>query len=210
MRLVAEQHAIGGGERQRVGGALLPAQMLRARHQLAVLHPAELGERAVRRLVAPDALRGGEHRVAAVAFLVVAVVLVAMDDDLVADLPALDLRADRPDDARGVRAGDVIGLLVDVEHRDRLAERRPDAVVVDARRPSRKPALRGCRAARSARPRPASTARAGRAAPCAPPRRTSTPAHGRAAGFRRSRRGPCSRRRRKGGRAQRRPRSEWP
>ena len=131
MRLVAEQHAIGGGERQGVGGALLPAQVLRPRHQLAVLHPAELGEGAVRRLVAPDALRGGKHRVAAVALLVVAVVLVAMDDDLVADLPAPNLRPDRPDDARRVGAGDVKRLLVDVEHRHRLAERGPDAVVVD-------------------------------------------------------------------------------
>jgi hypothetical protein len=132
MRLVAEQHAIGGGQRQGVGGALLPAQMPRARHQLAVLHPAELGEGAVRRLVAPDALRGGKHRVAAVAFLVVAVVLVAMDDDFVADLPAPHPRPDRPDDARRVRSGDVIGLLVNVEHRHRLAERGPDVVVVHA------------------------------------------------------------------------------
>ncbi len=134
VRLVAEQHAVGGGERQRVGRRLLPGQVLRALHQLPVLHAAELGEGAVRRLVAPDALRGREHRVAAVAFLVVAVVLVAVDDDLVADLPALDLGADRPDDARGVGAGDVVGILVHVERRDRLAERRPDAVVVDARR----------------------------------------------------------------------------
>ncbi len=131
---MAEQHAVGGCERQRVRRRLLPGQVLRPLHQLAVLHPAELGERAVGRLVAPDALRGREHRIAAVAFLVVAVVLVAVDDDLVADLPALDLGADRPDDARGVRAGDVVGVLVHVEHRDRLAERRPDAVVVDARR----------------------------------------------------------------------------
>ena len=108
--------------------------MLRARHQLTVLHAAELREGAVRRLVAPDALRGGEHRIAAVAFLVVAVVLVAMDDDLVADLPALDLGADRPDDPGRVGTGDVIGGLVDVEGRDRLAERRPDAVVIDAGR----------------------------------------------------------------------------
>ena len=131
---MAEQHAVGGGERQRVGGGLLPGQVLGPVHQLPVLHAAELGEGAVRRLVPPDALRGREHRVAAVAFLVVAVVLVAVDDDLVADLPALDLGADRPDDARGVGAGDVIGILVHVERRDRLAERRPDAVVVDARR----------------------------------------------------------------------------
>src|SRR4051812_1892285 len=102
--------------------------MLRARHQLAVLHAAELRERAVRRLVAPDALRRREHRVAAVALLVVAVVLIAMNDNLVAALPALDLRADRPDDTRRVRAGDVIGRLVHVERRDRLAEPGPDAV----------------------------------------------------------------------------------
>ena len=134
MRLMAEQHAIGGGERQRVGGRLFPGEMLGALHELAVLHAAELGEGAVRRLIAPDALRGREHRVAAVALLVVPVVLVAVDDDLVADLPALDLGADRPDDAGGVGAGDVIGELVDVEHRDRLAERGPDAIVIDAGR----------------------------------------------------------------------------
>ena len=129
---MAEQHAIGGGERQRIGRALLPGEMLRALHQLARLHLAELGERAVRRLVAPDALAGGEHRIAAVALLVVAVVLVTVDDDLVADLPALHLGADRPDDARGIRARDVERLLVHVERRDRQAEPGPDAVVVDA------------------------------------------------------------------------------
>jgi hypothetical protein len=99
VRTMAEQHAVGGGERQRVAGALFPGEMLRALHQLARLHLAELGERAVRRLVAPDALAGGEHRIPAVALLVVAVVLVTVDDDLVADLPALHLGADRPDDA---------------------------------------------------------------------------------------------------------------
>ena len=108
--------------------------MLRPLHQLAVLNAAELGERPVRRLIAPDALRGREHRVAAVAFLVVAVVLVAVDDDLVADLPPLDLGPDRPNDARGVGPGDVIRVLVHVEHGNRLAERRPNPVVVDARR----------------------------------------------------------------------------
>ena len=47
----------------------------RARHQLARLHPAELGEGAVRRLIPPDALRLGEHRVATIALLVITVVL---------------------------------------------------------------------------------------------------------------------------------------
>jgi hypothetical protein len=91
--------------------------------QLAVLDAAELGERAVRRLVAPDALRRREHRIAAVALLVVAVVLVAVNDDLVADLPAFHLGADGPDDARGIRAGDVIVGLVNVERRNRLPSR---------------------------------------------------------------------------------------
>ena len=131
---MAEQHAIGGGERQRVAGRLFPGEMLRLRHQLARLHAAELRERAVRRLVAPDALRGREQRIAAIAFLVVAVVLIAMDDDFVADLPALHLGADRPDDAGRIRARDVIRVLVHVERRDRLAEAGPDAVVIDARR----------------------------------------------------------------------------
>ena len=132
MRLVAEQHPVGGGERQGVAGRLFPGQVLGARQQLSGLHPAELGEAAVRRLIAPDALAGGEHRVAAVAILVVAVVLIAVDDDLVARLPPLHLRAHLPDDARGVGAGDVVGLLVAVQRADRLAQRRPDAVVVDA------------------------------------------------------------------------------
>jgi hypothetical protein len=32
---MAEQHAVGGGERQRVAGALFPGQVLRALHELA-------------------------------------------------------------------------------------------------------------------------------------------------------------------------------
>src|ERR671918_392205 len=72
------------------------------RHQLARLHPAELGERAVGGFVAPDALARRQHRVAAVAFLVVAVVLVAVDHHLVADLPAPHLAADRPHDAAAI------------------------------------------------------------------------------------------------------------
>ena len=134
VRAVAEQHPPGRGERQRVAGALFPGQVLRPVHELLGLDPGELGEGAVRRLVAPDALGGREHRVAAVAFLVVAVVLVAVDDDLVADLPVADLLADRPDDAAGVGPGDMERRLVDVEGRDRRAERSPDAVIVDARR----------------------------------------------------------------------------
>ena len=125
VRAMAEQHAVGGGERQRVAGRLFPGQMLRPRQQLAVLHAGELGERAVGRLVAPDALRRREHRIAAVTLLVVAIVLVAVDDDFVADLPALHLGADGPDDAGRIGTGDMIGVLVHVEHRDRLCRARP-------------------------------------------------------------------------------------
>ena len=189
VRRVAEQHAIGGRERQRVAGRFFPGEVLRALHQLAVLDAAELGEGAVRRLIAPDALRGREHRVAAVALLVVPVVLVAVDDHLVADLPALHLGADRPDDAGSVGAGDVIGIFVRIEHGDGLAERGPDAIVIDARPPSRAPARRGCRAPRSARPRAAWRFPAAHAAPCGSPRRTCSWEHARAAESRPSHRG---------------------
>src|SRR5207244_10192884 len=91
-------------------------------HQLPRLHPAELGERSVRGLVTPDALRGREQRIAAVALLVVAVVLIAMDDDLVADLPAPHLVADRPDHPGGVGAGHMKWILPEIERRDRQAE----------------------------------------------------------------------------------------
>ena len=134
MRPVAEQHAVGGGQRQRVAARFLPRQMPRPVHQLLGLDAAELGETAVGRLVTPDALARREHGIAAVALLVIAVVLVAVHQDLVADIPARDFAADLPDHTRGVRAGHVVVLLVHVEDRNRLAQRSPDAVVVDARR----------------------------------------------------------------------------
>ena len=59
---MAEQHAIGGGEGKRVTGRLFPGQMRRLGHELARLHPAELRERAIRRLVAPDPLRRRQQR----------------------------------------------------------------------------------------------------------------------------------------------------
>src|SRR5262245_49702535 len=99
-----EQHAVRGCKTKRVAGSLFPGEMPRSFEQLTILHAAELSERPVGRLITPDALRDREHRIAAVAFLVVAVVLIAVDDDLVADRPAVDLRAHRPDDARGIGA----------------------------------------------------------------------------------------------------------
>ena len=58
-----------------------------------------------------------------------------MDDDLVAGLPVRDARADLPDDAGGIRAADVVavlGVVAVAEDGDRLAERCPDVVEVDA------------------------------------------------------------------------------
>src|SRR6476659_9252889 len=102
-----KQHAVRGGESKRVAGRFLPSEVLRPWQKLAALHARELREGSVRPLVAPDAPRGGEHRVAAVALFVIAVVLIAVDDDFVADLPALHLGPDRPHDARRIRACDV-------------------------------------------------------------------------------------------------------
>src|SRR5581483_4844245 len=56
MRAMAEEHAISGGEGQHVAAALLPCQVLGPLHELAALDAGELSERAVGRLVAPDAL----------------------------------------------------------------------------------------------------------------------------------------------------------
>src|ERR1051326_7687754 len=111
---MTEQHAIGGRERKGVAGRLFPGEVPRLLHQLARLNPTELRERTVRRLVTPDALGGREQRIAAVALLVVPVVLVAMDDDLVAYFPAPHLAADRPHDAGGVGARHVERILVNV------------------------------------------------------------------------------------------------
>ena len=61
--------------------------MLRPLEKLTVLHAAELRKGAIGRLVTPNALGRREHRIAAVAFLVVAIVLIAVDDDFVADTP---------------------------------------------------------------------------------------------------------------------------
>ena len=84
-------------------------------HQLLRLHPRELSKRAVGRFIAPDPLAGGKHRIAAVAFLVIAVILVAVNDNLVADLPAFDLVTNRPDDAGRIRPGNMEVGAMDIE-----------------------------------------------------------------------------------------------
>src|ERR1700691_4431418 len=106
--------------------------MRRLLHELARLHAAELRKRAVRRLIAPDTLRRRQQRVATVAVLVVAVVLIAVNDDFVADLPAIHFRAHGPNYAGGVGAGNVEWMLMSVERGNRHAEPGPHAVIVDA------------------------------------------------------------------------------
>src|SRR4051794_41510901 len=61
--------------------------------------------------------------------------LVAVDDDLVARLPARHAWADLPDDPGGIRAADVVAefrMVAVAPDPDGLAERRPDVVVVHA------------------------------------------------------------------------------
>ena len=134
MRPVAEQHAVGRRQGQGIAGRLLPGEMARTGHELLGLDSGELGEAAIAGLVAPDALTGGIHRIAAIAFLIVAIVLVAVYDDLVTDLPALHPGPDGPDNSRGIGSGDVDVALVNIEGTDGNAERGPHAVVVDTRR----------------------------------------------------------------------------
>ena len=114
--------------------------------------------------------------------------------DLVAGLPAGHARADLPDDARGVRAADVVAVLgvVAVAHTPTPARRAPPRRCCSSRpRPSRarSPRRRRARAPRSPR---AGRRRAARPrAPRGSPRRPSSPAACRA---RRPARRPCSRR----------------
>ena len=129
---LVHQHAVGGEVREAVGGGLLPREVRGLGQQLLGLDLAELGERAPRRLVAPDLLRRRRERVEAVDLGILVGGLVAVDDDLVAGRPAGDALADLPDDAGGVRAADVVVLVVVAEDGDGLAERGPHVVEVHA------------------------------------------------------------------------------
>ena len=164
-----DQHPVGGEVGQPVGGRLLPGEVLGLGQQLLGLDLAELRERAPGRLIAPDLLAGRGQRIEAVDLGILVGGLVAVDDDLVAGLPAGHALADLPDDAGGVGAADVVaplGVVAVAPDADRLAERGPDVVEVDARRPSR---------ARSPRTRPAR-------GPRSPPAGTRRPARPRAPG----------------------------
>ena len=132
-----DEHPVGGEVGQPVGGRLLPREMLGLGQQLLGLDLAELSERAPGRLIAPDLLGRGGQRIQAVDLGILVRRLVAVDDDLVAGLPARDALADLPDDAGGVRAADVVAPLRVVAvapHADGLAQRGPHVVEVHAGR----------------------------------------------------------------------------
>src|SRR5690349_4754274 len=112
MRPVAKKHPVGGCERKRVTGRFLPREMPRPFHELAVLHACELCKGTIRCLIAPDSLRGRKHRIAPVAFFIIAVVLIAMHNNFVTDFPTIDLRPNRPDNSRGVGTGHVVRVGV--------------------------------------------------------------------------------------------------
>ena len=131
---MAEEHAVGGSQGQRVARGFFPGQVPGTLHQLAILHAGELREGTVRGFITPDALRRREHRIAAIALFVIAVILIAMHDHFVADLPARHLGAHGPHNPGCIRACDMKRIFVPVDGRDWRTERRPDAVVIDTRR----------------------------------------------------------------------------
>ena len=139
VRLPAHQHAVGGGGAEQEAARRLPRETLRLGDALVRLGAGELAVAAVVRLVAPDAGGLGEHRILAGQHpRVVGSPPPAVHDDLVADLDVLDVLADCPHDAGAVAAAGVEVLRLaqlqalrdDVE---RLAQRGPHVVVVDAR-----------------------------------------------------------------------------
>ena len=100
--VVPEQHSIGGCQCQCVTGAFLPSQVLGTWHQLLRLNAGELAKGAIGGFISPNALAGRKHRIAAVTFFVFTVILIAVDYDLVANLPLFDLVTNGPNNARSV------------------------------------------------------------------------------------------------------------
>ena len=101
----AEQHPLRGRADEGGRRGRLPGQMIGLREHLVLLGDGELPERAVVVVVvvAPDAGRGGDHRVfAGHDPRVVVPPPAGMDDHLVADRHALDTLPDGVDDSRGV------------------------------------------------------------------------------------------------------------
>ena len=144
--VLADEHAVRRGVAQRVDRRLLPREVGRLRHQLVRLDDAEVGQAAEVRLEPPDPLVGGEHRVV-VRRRVLVVDVVAVHGHPVARLPVANGGPDAQHDARGVGTDHVVRQRValrplalatqaveEAERRQRLEDRRPHGVEVDARR----------------------------------------------------------------------------
>ena len=100
--VVRDQHAIRRRVAQRVDRRLLPGEVGGLGHQLVGLHDRDVREPAEVRLESPDSLIARQHRVVVAARILV-VDVVAVDRDLVADLPVAHRRADPQDDPGRVR-----------------------------------------------------------------------------------------------------------
>ena len=130
--MMSEQHPIGRCQSQGVTGRFFPRQMFGSRHQLLRLHARELSKRTVWCFISPDALTGGKHRITAIAVFIVTIILVAMNDNFIANLPTRYLIANGPNDTRRVRTCDVIGLFVPVKGANRCAQCGPNTIIVHA------------------------------------------------------------------------------
>ena len=141
-----DEHPVRGRVAQRVDRRLLPRQVRRFGHELVGLHDRDVGESPEVRLEPPDPLVAREHRVVVTRGILI-VDVVAVNGDLVTDLPVAHGRTGPQDDAGGVGTDHVIVQRVTLspvrllaqsvqerERRYRLEDARPDRVEVDRRR----------------------------------------------------------------------------
>ena len=141
--VVRDEHPVGGRIAQGVDRRLFPAQVGRFGHQLVGFDHRDIGQAAEVRLEAPDALVGGQHGVV-MGRGVLIVDVVAVDRDLVADLPVAHGRTGAQHHTRGIRADDVVVERVapapdalpaqavqEAEGGKRLEDRGPHRVEVD-------------------------------------------------------------------------------
>ena len=134
MRMMTKQHSIGCCQCQCVASAFFPCQVFRARHQLLSLNIGELRKRPVRCFITPNSLARRQHRIATVAFFIVSVILVAVDDNFIANFPAGHFLPDRPNDTGGIRTCDMKICLVNIKRADRNAKTGPNTIIIHSSR----------------------------------------------------------------------------
>jgi hypothetical protein len=101
------------------------------RHQLLRLHPCELGKRPIGGFIPPDPLAWRKHWITAIALFIIAIVLIAMNDHLIANFPSGDFFTDSPDNSGGVRASNMVLCLMDIKRADRHPKTRPNTIIID-------------------------------------------------------------------------------